>query len=238
MKTKKELVSENKHDFESLVSLMAALRGEGGCPWDREQTHASSRKCLIEETYEVVEAIDKEDPALLCEELGDLMFQAVFHAQIEAEEGRFDIGDVIQGITHKMIVRHPHVFADTKADTSDEVIVNWDNIKKEEKQLTAPSDILRRIPPFMPGLMRAQKVQGKALKKFDYGTRSESDGWDKVGISLEKCKNGDDSAFADLLFALSSIAEMKGIDLEEGLSKKTEDFICSFEDSENAEHLK
>ena len=198
-----------------------------------EQTHASTRKCLIEETYEVVEAIDKNDPVLLCEELGDLMFQAVFHAQIEAEEKRFDISDVIQGITHKMIVRHPHVFADTKVDTSDEVIVNWDNIKKEEKQLAAPSDILRRVPPFMPALMRAQKVQGKALKKFCFGTESVEEGWDAVSAALEKCKAGDNSAFADVLFALCSVAQMKDIDLEEHLSKKTEDFIASFESSGN-----
>lgn len=231
MKTKKELVKEEKHDFDSLVSVMAALRSEGGCPWDMEQTHASVRKCLIEETYEVVEAIDKNDPVLLCEELGDLMFQVVFHAQIEAEEKRSDISDVIHGITHKMIVRHPHVFADTKVDNSDEVIVNWDNIKKEEKQLTAPSDILRRVPPYMPGLMRAQKVQGKALKKFNYGTSTEEEGWSKVTCALEKCKNGDGTAFADALFALTSIAEMRGIDLEEGLSKKTENFICTFENT-------
>lgn len=236
MKTKKELVSENKHDFESLVSLMAALRGEGGCPWDREQTHASSRKCLIEETYEVVEAIDKEDPELLCEELGDLMFQAVFHAQIEAEEGRFNIGDVIQGITHKMIVRHPHVFADTEVSDSDEVIVNWDNIKKEEKHLEGKSAILRRVPPFMPALMRAQKVQGKALKKFGYGTATQDEAWKKIDSCISSGKDTDEDTITEALFALCALSEMKGIDLEELLSKKTEAFISDFEKEEAADN--
>ena len=133
MKTKAELLKEEKHDFDSLVSVMDAIRSEGGCPWDMEQTHKSVRKCLIEETYEVIEAIDKDNSALLREELGDLLFQIVFHARIEKEEGRFEIDDVINDITHKMIVRHPHVFADTVVKDSDEVIVNWDNIKKEEK---------------------------------------------------------------------------------------------------------
>ena len=105
MKTKAELLKEEKHDFESLVSVMDALRSEGGCPWDMEQTHKSVRKCLIEETYEVIEAIDKDNSALLREELGDLLFQIVFHARIEKEEGRFEIDDVINDITHKMIVK-------------------------------------------------------------------------------------------------------------------------------------
>lgn len=120
LKTKSELLKENKHDFNSLVSVMAALRSEGGCPWDIEQTHSSVRKCLIEETYEVIEAIDKHDPALLREELGDLMFQVVFHARIEDEEGRFNIDDVVHDITHKMITRHPHVFAETVVSDSED----------------------------------------------------------------------------------------------------------------------
>ena len=119
MKNKLELLKEDKHDFDSLVSVMAALRSEGGCPWDMEQTHSSVRKCLIEETYEVIEAIDKNDALLLREELGDLLFQVVFHARIEDEEGRFTIDDVVHDITHKMITRHPHVFADTVVADSD-----------------------------------------------------------------------------------------------------------------------
>ncbi len=231
MKTKEQLLSEKKHDFDSLVSVMAALRGEGGCPWDIEQTHTSVRKCLIEETYEVIEAIDKNDPVLMQEELGDLMFQVVFHAQIEAEKESFDIEDVIHDITHKMIVRHPHVFADTLVSNSDDVIVNWDNIKKEEKNFATPSEVLKRVPPYMPALLRAEKVQGKALSKFSFGVSNEKDAWSIVSSSLEKGINTSDEEIGNALFALCAAAEMRGLDLEALLSAKTDGFINEFEKS-------
>lgn len=229
MKSKKELLVEEKHNFDSLVSVMNALRSEGGCPWDMEQTHSSVRKCLIEETYEVIESIDKNDPVLMREELGDLMFQVVFHAQIEAEKNNFNINDVVNDITHKMIVRHPHVFADTTVSNSDEVIVNWDNIKKEEKKLEKPSEVLKRVPPFMPALLRAEKVQGKALSKFDYGIKYEAEAWEITNTAVSKGINACEDDFANAIFALCSIAEMKGIDLEAVLSKKTDTFIETFE---------
>ena len=231
MKTKAELLKEEKHDFESLVSVMDALRSEGGCPWDMEQTHKSVRKCLIEETYEVIEAIDKDNSALLREELGDLLFQIVFHARIEKEEGRFEIDDVINDITHKMIVRHPHVFADTVVKDSDEVIVNWDNIKKEEKNFSSPAEVLKRVPPFMPALLRAQKVQGKALSKFSYGYKDENEAWDAVTDSLKAGKDATDKDIGKALFALCSAAEMREIDLEAILSGFTDSFISSYEDN-------
>lgn len=232
MKTKEELLREQKHDFQSLVSVMAALRSEGGCPWDMEQTHTSVRKCLIEETYEVIEAIDKNDPVLMCEELGDLLFQVVFHARIEDEEDRFNMDDVIQGITHKMIVRHPHVFADTDVADSDEVIVNWDNIKKEEKHLEAPSDVLKRVPPYMPALLRSQKVQGKARKKFNYGILSEDECWRKINSALSSGSEVTENDIGDALFALCAAAEMRDIDLEAILSSQTDRFISDFEKNE------
>jgi len=213
MKTKLELLKEEKHDFDSLTSVMEALRGEGGCPWDIEQTHTSVRKCLIEETYEVIEAIDKDDPALMCEELGDLLFQIVFHAQIEKELKRSTIDDVVHGITHKMIIRHPHVFADTQVSSSDEVIVNWDNIKKEEKHFASPSEVLKRVPPFMPALLRAEKVQGKAISKFGYGIADESDAWNIVKETVSKGESCTEEDFGTALFALCSAAEYRGIDL-------------------------
>lgn len=233
MKTKEELIRENKHDFDSLVSVMAALRSEGGCPWDMEQTHTSVRKCLIEETYEVIEAIDKNDSELLCEELGDLMFQAVFHARIEEEEGRFDISDVIDGITRKMIVRHPHVFADTVVSSSDDVIVNWDNIKKEEKKIDSPSEILKRVPPYMPALLRCEKVQNKALSKFGYGIDTEH----RAMNNIKECINGTDiltdEKIADILFNICSLAQQRDLDLEAMLSAKTDKFIENFENNQN-----
>ncbi len=232
MKTKEELLKEKTHDFDSLVSVMDALRSEGGCPWDMEQTHKSVRKCLIEETYEVIEAIDKDNSALLREELGDLLFQVVFHARIEKEEGRFEISDVIHDITQKMIVRHPHVFADTVVKDSDEVIVNWDNIKKEEKKLEAPVEVLKRVPPFMPALLRAQKVQGKALSKFEYGYKDESEAWSAISRALASGEGATDKDIGKALFALCAAAEMRELDLEAILSGHTDSFIESFENKE------
>ena len=232
MKTKEELLAENKHDFDSLVSVMAALRGEGGCPWDIEQTHSSVRKCLIEETYEVVEAIDKDDSVLLREELGDLMFQAVFHAQIEAEEERFDIYDVIHDVTHKMISRHPHVFAATKVSSSDEVLVNWDNIKKEEKKIVSPAEALKRVPPYLPALLRAQKIQGKARTKYGYGISDEVSATESLRAAFGDGSNLSESDIVDGIWSLCALCEMRGIDLEAVLSHKTDDFIDHFEKRE------
>lgn len=230
MKTKSELIIEEKHDFDSLVSVMAALRSEGGCPWDMEQTHSSVRKCLIEETYEVIEAIDKNDPELLCEELGDLMFQALFHARIEEEEGRFNIDDVIHGITHKMIIRHPHVFGDTEVSSSSEVLVNWDNIKKEEKNIKDPLDSLKRVPPHLPALLRAQKIQGKAKSKLGLEIVDEKEAFEKV---TEVLKNDElsEKDYAEILFAVCAAGENRGFDLEALLSNRTDEFVSDAEKS-------
>ena len=147
MKTPKALILEkNKYNFNDLVDIVKILRGEGGCPWDIEQTHKSIRDDLIEETYEVIEAIDTENPDLLREELGDVLLQIVFHAGIESDEGRFTIDDVADEICKKMIYRHPHVFSDTVADTSEEVLKNWENLKSDEQQRKTVTDKLRAIP--------------------------------------------------------------------------------------------
>ena len=168
MKSQKALILEkDKYNFNDLVDIVKILRGEDGCPWDREQTHKSIRDDLIEETYEVIEAIDTENPELLREELGDVLLQIVFHAGIESDEGRFTIDDVTDEICKKMIYRHPHVFADTVADTSEEVLKNWENLKSDEKQRKTVTDKLRAIPPQLPALMRASKV-GKKASCFDF----------------------------------------------------------------------
>ena len=150
------LLNTQKYDFDDLVEIVTVLRSNGGCPWDKEQTHKSLRRDFIEETYEVIEAIDTEDPKLLREELGDVMLQVVFHADIEHEEGRFDIDDVANDICVKLIHRHPHVFGELKLDNSADVLENWDKIKGEEKQRNTLTDKLRSIPPMLPALMRAQ----------------------------------------------------------------------------------
>ncbi len=158
----KVLLEKEHYDFEDLSAIMRILRSEDGCPWDREQTHGSIRSALIEETYEVVEAIDRDDPILLREELGDLLFQIFFHAQIETEEGRFGTSEVVDDICKKMIYRHPHVFGTVSVENSDEVLKNWEALKTEEKQRNTLVDKLRAIPPMMPALMRASKVSKKA----------------------------------------------------------------------------
>ena len=131
---KKEILSTECHDMDSLLRIMECLRGEEGCPWDRAQTHKTIRGDLIEETYEVVEAIDNDDPVLLREELGDLLLQIVFHARIEEEAGRFGFSDVVREICEKLIRRHPHVFGEVKADNEDSALASWDSAKKIEKQ--------------------------------------------------------------------------------------------------------
>ena len=141
------------YTIDDLLHIMRILRGEGGCPWDREQTHASIRKNMIEETYETVEAIDRQDSGMLREELGDVLLQVVFHTQMEQERGVFNFDDVCDGICQKLILRHPHIFGDVVAKTSDQVLKNWDEIKKKEKGQTSAAQTLRSVPAVLPALM-------------------------------------------------------------------------------------
>lgn len=231
--TKKE-----KYSFEDLCLLAELLRAEGGCPWDREQTHKSIRKDIIEETYEVIEAIDKEDPYLMREELGDLLWQVVFHAQLEREEGRADMSDIIHDICAKLVHRHPHVFGNVVADTSDVVLSNWEKIKTEEKQRNTVTSKLESVPPALPALMRAQKV-GKRAPFFDFADAAE------VIVKLEEeteelkeaiardDKKDIDEEFGDLLFTAVSLARKLGLDAEESLTRATEKFIRRFSLLEN-----
>lgn len=166
----KKLKTEPAHDFESLRELVEVLRGEGGCPWDREQTHTSIRADFIEETYEVIEAVDNNDPVLLREELGDVLFQVMFHSRIEEEAGHFTIDEVTNDICEKMISRHPHVFGETTVSGTGEVLDNWDKIKKEEKQRKTVRQSMYAVPKQLPTLMRVQKIAKKARKDgYDFG---------------------------------------------------------------------
>lgn len=158
------LKNKSEHKIEDLVEIMRILRAPGGCPWDIEQTHKSIRKNLIEETYEVVEAIDNEDMTLLREELGDLLLQVVFHAQIAKENGYFNFDDVCNDVCKKLIIRHPHIFADVEADTSEKVLENWDKIKMKEKQQKTPVETMDSVSRALPSLMRAEKLASKAAK--------------------------------------------------------------------------
>ena len=154
---------KEKYTVDDLVKIMSLLRSENGCPWDREQTHASIRSNFIEETYEAVEAIDEDSPAKLKEELGDVLLQVVFHAQMEKEKGNFDFNDVCDGICKKLIVRHPHVFGNEKADSAEKVLDRWEEIKNETKEQTG-SATLDAVPKQLPALMRCAKLQHRAEK--------------------------------------------------------------------------
>lgn len=233
------LISKESYDFEDLILLIEVLRSEEGCPWDREQNHHSIRKDLIEETYEVIEAIDTEDPVLLREELGDLLLQVVFHAQIETEQNSFDMRDVANDICVKLIHRHPHVFGTVRADTSAQVLANWEVIKSEEKERITVTDKLRAIPPMLPALMRAQKV-GKKASCFDFANAEEvmqkiEEELDelRLAISSGDQKNAEEE-LGDLLLSVTSLARQLHIDSEEALVRATDKFIDRFDEIEQA----
>jgi len=172
--------SRETYRFEDLVGIMRRLRGPGGCPWDAVQTHESIKKNLIEETYEVIEAIHKRDRDLLCEELGDLLMQVVFHAQMEEDAGSFTVDDVADGVCKKLIERHPHVFGDITVTGVDNVLSNWDAIKRGKKGQKAGSAPMRSVPRELPALMRSSKVQQKAAAVgFD---------WPDIQGALDKLK--------------------------------------------------
>ena len=227
----------NVSSFTELVDVMARLRAPDGCPWDREQTHATLKPYLLEETYEALEAIDAHNDDELCRELGDVLLQVVFHAQIAAEEGRFSIEEVGRAIVDKLVRRHPHVFADVTVDGADQVLRNWEQIKKEERReqgADAPS-LLDGIPAQLPALLRAQRIQARAAKQgFDW---NYIDGpLDKVEEEFaelrQACQQGDAAAvedeFGDLLFAMVNTGRFLRVDCEQALRAAVEKFECRF----------
>ena len=233
------LEKNTPYTFDDLVTVVELLRSEGGCPWDMEQDHKSIRNDFIEETYEVIEAIDTEDPVLLREELGDVLLQVVFHARIEQEKDIFGMEEVSNDICAKLIHRHPHVFGTVEVENSAEVLRNWEAIKGEEKQRVTVTDKLRAIPPMYPALMRAQKV-GKKAACFDFGSADEV--YKKLDEEIAEVKaaaaSGDQAAveeeLGDLLLTVTSLARKLGVKSEEALYHATNKFIDRFEKVENA----
>ena len=233
------LKAKTKYEFEDLIDVVEILRAPGGCPWDMEQDHKSIRDDIIEETYEVIEAIDTENPTLLCEELGDVMLQAVFHTSIENQAGRFGMSDVMTGICTKLIHRHPHVFGEISVDSSAQVLENWEKIKSDEKERVTVTDKLRAVPPQLPALMRAAKV-GKKAKCFDFANA------DEVFLKLdeetaelrEAVASGDSDAIeeemGDLLLTVTSLCRKLGVKPENALNRATDKFIDRFEQVEQA----
>lgn len=233
---KKKLLEKERFSFEDLRDVMRVLRAKDGCPWDAEQTHASIRENFIEETYEVAEAIDTNNSELLCEELGDVLLQVVFHTCMEEENGTFTMEDVTTGICKKLIYRHPHVFADTVADTSDEVLVNWEKLKNKEKHRDTVTDTLRSVPKQYPALLRAQKV-GKKAAKVGFDFASAADAAKKISEEtkelLEAPEEMRKEELGDLLFAVVNTARQFDISAEEALANATDKFIDRFEKVEN-----
>ena len=230
----------NKKDFQDLLDIIETLRNPGGCPWDREQTHESLKSALLEECYEVIDAIENEDEDALIEELGDVLLQVVFHASIGKEDGYFDIMDVIGGISNKMINRHPHVFGNEEANTSEQVLVNWDEIKKEEKGIKTLTEEMQNIAKSLPATTRAYKVQ-KKVKKVGFDWDDVNCAMDKVKEELNEIKevyNCEDKSIiegevGDLLFACINVARFLEVDGELALDKTIKKFIKRFSYIEN-----
>lgn len=226
-----KILSKSTYNFDDLCLILEILRGEGGCPWDAEQTHESIRKNFIEETYEVIEAIDNKDTELLREELGDVLLQVVFHTQMEKEQGSFDMNDVANDVCAKLVHRHPHIFGDVTANTSEEVLTNWEAIKNVEKSRDTVYDRLNSVPPMLPALMRSYKVAKKSEKYNDIS---------KEGIissvrSMLSGMSGDTNTISseqigDLLFAISALSYKAKIDPEEALFKSTNSFIEQYKE--------
>ena len=159
-----EFEFKNRYTIDDLLNIMKILRSENGCPWDKVQTHESIRTDLIEETYEVCEGIDANSPEMLREELGDLLMQVVFHSQIETEQGNFNFDDVCNDICQKLVYRHPHVFGTVQADTEEEVLKNWDALKKKSKHQETSTETLESVPKTFPALLRGEKVCKRASR--------------------------------------------------------------------------
>ena len=228
--------------FEALLSLMGRLRAEGGCPWDRDQTRASLKPYLIEESYEALEAFDEGQTDHIVEELGDVLFQVVFHCQIGHELGEFDMADVLQRVLGKMTRRHPHVFGDVAVADAQEALTQWERIKRAESRADgAPRSALEGVPKSLPALLRAQRLQVKAGRVgFDWPTWREA--WSKVREEMaeadEAIEAGDAARvraeLGDLLFSLVNVARLLEIDAEDALRQAADTFTRRFKEVEAA----
>ncbi|APV43396.1 tetrapyrrole methylase family protein / MazG family protein [Dehalogenimonas formicexedens] len=226
---------QDSSDFQTLVNIIDRLRSPDGCPWDREQTHLSIRDSLLEECYEVLEAIDSGDKAELKTELGDLLMQVVFHSKIAAEYGDFTIGDVVEGIVTKLIRRHPHVFGDKEAKDAGEVLRRWEDIKKAERPTR--TSMLDGVPVAMPALAYSEEVQGRVARVgFDW--KDDGGVIDKLAEEIAELKDATTSAereaeFGDVLFTLVNYGRRQGIDAESALRGANRKFAERFKAMEN-----
>ena len=226
---------KDKYNIEDLIRIVEVLRAPGGCPWDREQTHQSIKKNFIEETYEVIEAINKDDAEGLREELGDVLLQVLLHCQMESEKGVFDFNDVANDLCKKLVVRHPHVFGEKSAQNEAEALERWDEIKLKTKGMKKQSEAMLKVPREFPALMRAQKIQEKAAKAgFDWN--DENGAIEKLLEEINELKNalsgGNQNEISDemgdVLFSYVNISRFAKSDAEESLSASTDKFLSRY----------
>lgn len=227
----KDYIGKEKYTFDDLTGIITVLRSENGCPWDRAQTHTSIRKNLIEETYEVCEAIDTDDTALMREELGDLLMQVMLHSEIAKEEERFDIDDVVDEVSRKLVVRHPHVFADVDADTPEKALLSWEAVKAATKKDKRKSS-LDGIPPSLPALMRASKLINKAKKAgMTYDGSKVASRIADAAASL--AASYDKETASKLLLDVVSLMQSNENDAEEELTKQINSLETILREKEN-----
>ena len=228
-----------RYDWQDFLRIMRLLRSPVGCPWDAEQTHQSIRRNFLEETYEALDALDRDDPVDMCEELGDVLMQVVFHATIEEERGRFTMADVVDGVAQKMVYRHPHVFGTVHVDNSDQVLVNWEKLKRTEKGQASTADAIEAVPHTLPALWRAEKVQKKAAKAgFDWDDPLRA--LDKLEEEVRELRAAMESGKApedphglreelgDVLFMAAKLGQMTGTDPEDALHRSCDKFDSRF----------
>ena len=230
------------HTYEEFLKVIETLRSENGCPWDREQTHASLKQCMLEEAYEVIDGIEQYektgDYKNLREELGDVLLQVVLHAQIAKEEARFTMEDIVDEICEKMIRRHPHVFGDKAAENSTESLKLWEDIKKQEKKEETLADTLNRVAKAFPANIRAEKIQKKAAKSgFEFESMEQVLGKVKEGLAelekvMEQSKVAEspqnarlEEEFGDLMFSMINLSHFLGLNAENSLTNATNKFI-------------
>ena len=230
---------KRRYDWEDFLHIMRLLRSPGGCPWDAEQTHQSIRRNFLEETYEALDALDRDDPVDMCEELGDVLMQVVFHATIEEERCRFTMADVVDGVAQKMVYRHPHVFGTVHVDNSDQVLVNWEKLKRTEKGQASTADAIEAVPHTLPALWRAEKVQKKAAKAgFDWDDPLRA--LDKLEEEVRELRaameagkapdapHGIREELGDVLFMAAKLGQMTGTDPEDALHRSCDKFDSRF----------
>ena len=230
-----EFQFKERYSVDDLVLIMRMLRGENGCAWDRAQDHHSIRNNFLEEVYEAIEAIDNEDSVLLREELGDVLLQVVFHSAMEEEKGRFDFDDVANDICQKLVVRHPHVFGDVKADNAEDALKSWDAAKASSKGQKTDSEKLLSVAKTLPALMRSQKVQGRA-KKAGMDFESLSKALENLKGEIEELENAIaignaeqiKDEMGDVLFSAVNVSRFLDIEAEQVLSDSCDKFVDRF----------